>query len=78
MGRLEDVADLGGGVGEDLGIRIGGGTGGVARMGEEVGRAPQEAVRSMCPRASSTIVSNRAHDSAKVSPAGAMSRSWKQ
>jgi hypothetical protein len=40
--RLEHVLHLGGRVREDVGVRVGGGTGGVARMTEQVRGAPQQ------------------------------------
>ena len=40
--RLQAMGDLGGGVGEQLGVRVRRRPGLVARVGEEVGRAPQE------------------------------------
>ena len=43
LGDLEHVLDLRRGVGEDLGVGVGRGAGLVARVGEQVGRAPQEA-----------------------------------
>ena len=42
VGRLQHVAHLGGGHGEDLGVGVGRGTGGVARVGEQVRRPPQQ------------------------------------
>ena len=42
VGGLKHVADLGGGMGEHLGIGVGGRTGGVAGVAEQVGRAPQQ------------------------------------
>ena len=42
VGRLEDLAHLRGRVGEHLGIRVRGRAGGIARMREQVGRAPQQ------------------------------------
>jgi hypothetical protein len=42
MGRLQNVAHLGGGVQEDLGIGIGGGPGHVAGMAEQVGGPPEQ------------------------------------
>ena len=43
LGHLEHVLDLRRGVGEDLGIRVGGRAGLVARVGEQVRGAPQQA-----------------------------------
>ena len=42
LGDLEHVLDLGRGVGEHLRVRVGRGAGLVARVGEQVGRAPQQ------------------------------------
>ena len=42
LGRLEHVLHLRRGVGEDLGIRVRGGAGGVARVTEQVRRAPEQ------------------------------------
>ena len=42
LGHLEHVLDLRRGVGEHLGVGVGGGAGLVARMGEQVGRPPQQ------------------------------------
>ena len=42
LGHFERLLDLGGGVGEGVGIGAGGGAVHVARIGEQVGRAPQQ------------------------------------
>ena len=78
--HLEHVLDLGGGVGEHLGIGVRGRAGLVARMGEQVGRAPQQ------PDAGPLlvvggVVGERVEVRAELgeaSPSGATSRSWKQ
>ena len=81
MCGFEAVGHLAGGEGEDLRIRVGGRARLIARIGEQVGGAPQQLRRRCAPdaaAATSTISSRRAADSANVDPSGAMSRSWKQ
>ena len=78
---LEHVLDLRRGVGEDLRVGVGRRAGLVARVGEQVGRAPQQA------DAGPVLVAARRRRRARrgsrgtrrsVAPSGATSRSWKQ
>ena len=81
LGDLEHVLDLRRGEREHLGIGVGGRASLVARVGEQVRRAPQQ------PDAGPFLVARRHHRSGhrgsrgrsrSVSPSGATSRSWKQ
>ena len=80
LGDLEHVLDLGRGVGEDLRIGVRGRAGLVARVGEQVGRAPQE--RGARPLlVAERVVGQRVEVVAELGERralGATSRSWKQ
>ena len=80
LGDLEHVLDLRGGVGEHLGVGVGGGAGLVARMGEQVGRPPQQPDAGPLLVAGG-VVAQRIEGGAELregAPSGATSRSWKQ
>ena len=77
---VEDVLHLRRGVGEDVGVGIGGGARHEAAVGEEVGRAPAGASPSTSRiffAKTSAIARTLRFDSARLAPSGAMSRSWK-
>ena len=81
LGHLEHVLDLRRGVGEDLRVGVGGGAGLVARVGEQVGRPPQQPDAGPLLVAGG-VVDQRIEVGAELreacAPSGATSRSWKQ